>query len=114
LIAGCTVLFIGLIDGPLEGFCDFGRDVLKGDCTIVMKGHYNLSLEPRPKLALSNATNAIKCQIGDYWLIRIDNLGLTWRALGPSIAVTRVNISLQVAMSFVIFQSLVVPQESVW
>jgi hypothetical protein len=62
-IAGCAVILIDLIDGVLEGFSDFGLDVLKNDCTIVSKGHYNQSLESRPKLALSNATNAIKGQI---------------------------------------------------
>jgi hypothetical protein len=81
-IAGCTVTFIDLIDGPLEGFSDLGRDVLKDDCTIVIKGHYNLSLERRPKLAVSNTTNAIKGQIGDCWLIRFNKLILVRRALG--------------------------------
>jgi hypothetical protein len=35
-VAGFTVTFIDLIDGPLEGFPDFVRDVLKGYCTIVI------------------------------------------------------------------------------
>jgi hypothetical protein len=116
LIAGCTVIFIELIHGPLKGFPDFGHDIPKDGRTIVIKGHYNLSLERRPKLALSNTTNALKGQIGDCWLIRFDKLGLEWRAFGyrPSIAVARVNISLQVAMFCVILQSFVVPQESGW
>jgi hypothetical protein len=115
-IAGCTVTFIDLIDGPLEGFSDFGRDVLKGDCAIVNKGHYKLSIERRPEAALSNAINAIKGQVGDCWLIRINKLDLVRRALGYclSIAVTSVKFSMQVAMSSVILQSFVVPQESVW
>jgi hypothetical protein len=114
-IAGCTVTFICLIDGVLESFSDLGRDVLEGDCTIVNKGHYNLSFERR-KLALFNCNNAVKAQIGDCWLIRFDNLGLVWAALGygQSIAVTRVKISLQVAISCAILQIFVVPQESVW
>jgi hypothetical protein len=112
-IAGFTVTFIDLIDGPLKGFSDFGRDFLKGGCSIVINFHYNITLEPR-KLALSNADNAIKSQIVDCWLILFDNLDLVWRAFSPNIAVTRVNISLQVTMSCVILQSFVVPEESVW
>jgi hypothetical protein len=115
LVAGFTVTFIDPIDGPLKGFSNFGRDVLKGDCTIVINGHYNLSLEHH-KLALSNADNALKGQVEDCWLIRFDNLGLIQGPLGYglSIPVTRVKISLQVVISCIILQSFVVPQESVW
>ncbi len=113
-IAGCNVTLVEVIDGPLEGFSDFGRDIRRVDRTIVIKGHYYLGLERRPKLALSNAINAIKGQIGDCWLIRFIELILVWRALGerPRIAITRDNMPLQDAKTRLIFQSMVVPQES--